>query len=355
VHLPRAFTLYGAIMILVALLGAACTATPGAPTPAGPTPAAPTPAETDDGQETAQPTEPQQTGTVRIGRGSLSIAYVPSEMAFERLTEMGYDLEITEFISTSTQVQAAAEGLSDISTITAAANVPALDAGLDFTFFLSRNLNEFVLVARSDLTTCESLDGLRVAVHSQTDITGLLTSNWLEENCPDANPDVQIVEGSENRLAGLLQDQLDASPLDIQDTQLLLAERPDDFHVLANWVTEFPLLGGVYAAPPDWLAENEEFVKDFIRVHLDVWDEIYANPDLLVEEAVARLPQADPEILEAVAMEYLEFEVLPPDGDLSEELVNQTLSFFAEAGGFENVGGFDEHANRSYLDEVLSE
>ena len=340
-HLPRTFTVFSAVAILLA----ACTAAPAETEPAA----------TDDGQETSAPTDAPRTGSARIGRGSLSIAYVPSEMAFERLMEMGYELEITEFSSTSTQVQAAAEDAFDISTITAAANVPALDAGLDFEFFMSRNLNEFVLVARSDLTTCESLDGQRLAVHSPTDITGLLTANWLEENCPDAEPDVQIVEGSENRLAGLLQDQLDASPLDIQDTQLLLAERPDDFHVLANWVTEFPLLGGVYAAPPQWLADNEEFVKDFIRVHLEVWDEIYANPDLLVQEAIERLPQADPEILEAVAMEYLEFEVFPPDGDLSEELVDQTLSFFAEAGGFENVGGFADHANRSYLEDVLSE
>lgn len=302
----------------------------------------------------AESTEPERSGSARIGIGGWSIAYVPTAIVIDRMNELGYEIEAIETSGTSAQMQAATQGELDITSVSAAATITAIDAGLDSKFFLTRNLNEFVFVAKSDFESCESLDGQRVAIHAQTDITGLLTLNWFEKNCPDANPNVQIVEGSENRLAGLLQDQLDASPVDIGDSIQLERERPGEFTVLANFVDEFPVLQGVYAASPSWMAENEQLVQDFIRLHIEVWEEYYADPASILPKAEELLPEIDPEVLALLAEEYAEQEIFPADGDLQEEETQYTIDFFAEAGEFANVGGYDDVADRSFLDAVLN-
>lgn len=336
-------------LLAAGLLAAACTGgttpTTGTPTGEAPTGAAPTDGAATDGTKS---------GTARLGRGGDSVAFVPTMMAIERLNDMGYDFQVTQFESTSTEIQAATEGAIDIASASAAAQMAAIDAGLENQFFLTRYINEFVLVAKAEFATCESLDGQRVAIHAQTDITGLLTLSYFEQTCPDAEPNIQIVEGSENRLAGLLQDQLDASPLDLQNTQQLMQERPGEFVVVANFVDDFPLIAGVYSAPPEWLAANEEMAKDFISVHLDIWEEIFADPQILIDESIERLPEVDPELLEPIVLEYLDKDIFDADGGLEEEIVQQTVDFFSEAAGFENVGSADDVTDRSYLDEVLA-
>lgn len=320
------------------LIGGVLLAACAAPGPAG--------SPTGDGEKS---------GSARLGRGTMSVAFVPTMMAIERMNDMGYEIEVIEFGSTSTEIQAATEGEIDIASASAAATMTAIDAGLTNKFFLARYINEFVLVAKKDFDSCESLDGQRVAIHAQTDITGLLTLNWFEQNCPDAEPNIQIIDGSENRLAALLQDQLDASPLDLQGWQQLEAERPGEFHILANFVEDFPVVAGVYSAPPEFLSENEELVKDFIRTHLQVWDEIYEDPSSLVEESEARLPEVEPELIPGIVEQYLDLGILPREGDLEEEPVQFTIDFFSEAAGFENVGDFKDVVDRTYLDEVLAE
>lgn len=343
---------FAGALLAVGLAAVACTGGTAAPTATGvaPTGAAPTGAA-----PTGATSDGPKSGTARLGRGGDSIAFVPTEMAIERLNEMGYDIQVTQFESTSTEIQAATEGAIDIASASAAAQMAAIDAGMPNQFFLTRYINEFVLVAKAEFATCESLDGQRVAIHAQTDITGLLTLSYFEQTCPDAEPNIQIVEGSENRLAGLLQDQLDASPLDLQNTQQLMQERTGEFVVVANFVEDFPLIAGVYSAPPEWLAANAELVKDFIAVHLDIWEEIYADPQILIDQSIERLPEVDPALIPPIVEEYLDKEIFPPDGDLQEERVQQTVDFFSEAGGFENVGSADDVTDRSYLEEVLAE
>ncbi len=297
----------------------------------------------------------EKSGSAKFGRGTLSVAFIPTEMTIERMNDMGYDIEVTEFSSTSTEIQAATEGAIDIASASAAATMTAIDAGLTNKFFLTRYINEFVLVAKEEFATCESLDGQRVAIHAQTDITGLLTLNWFEQTCPDAEPNIQIIDGSENRLAALLQDQLDASPLDLQGWQQLEAERPGEFSIIANFVEDFPVVAGVYSAPPEFLSANEELIKDFIRTHLQVWDEIYDDPDILVQESEERLPEVAPELIPGIVDQYLELGILPREGDLGEDEVQFTIDFFSEAAGFQNVGDFADVVDRSFLDEVLAE
>ncbi len=321
------------LIALASILGLLVTACTGASSPA---PAASTPTGS-----AAAPTDAAgtpKTGSLNFALSGPSLIYVPTLVTLTRLGELGYTVDIIETGSNSVMMQAAVDGLVHMVSPTVAAQMAAIDAGWEAKWILQRSFNEFVLVAKTEFATCDSLAGQVLAIHAETDTTGLLAKDWITENCTaGTTPELQLVPGSENRLVGLLQNQLAASPLELQDWQNLEAERPGEFHIIANWVEEKPLVAGVYAVDPEWLADNEEMAKDFIRIHLEVWEELAGDEALLLETAKEYLPEADPEILAGVVHDYLELGIYPVGGGLDLTKVQTSLDFFSGVGEFTNV------------------
>ena len=131
-------------LVILMLILAACSGQSGS---GSEEPAASTPAGESAAPGESAAEEPERSGSARIGIGGWSIAYVPTAIVIDRMNELGYDIEAIETSGTSAQMQAATQGELDITSVSAAATMTAIDAGLDSTFFLTRNLNEFVLVA----------------------------------------------------------------------------------------------------------------------------------------------------------------------------------------------------------------
>jgi ABC-type nitrate/sulfonate/bicarbonate transport system substrate-binding protein len=347
VHLKLLVSTVVALLVL-----AACTGE--APSPAE---TAADPGETaGDGPTTEATAEPtMKSGSARLGSGGdVSMAQLPTLMAVERLNEMGYEIEWIEFEGSDSELAAVAAGELDMTAAGMAQQLAAMDAGLDHRFFLGRYVNEFIFVASNDIQSCEDLAGQPVGLHSRTGTSGTLTQIWVSENC-GVEPDYIIIEGSENQLIALLQGQIAAASIDLQNAEALLHEAPDDFHVLASHARDLPVYGGTYSAPPEFLAENEGMILDFIRVHLDVWDEIYENPDILLERAQQELPQVDAEILPALVDSYLEFEIFPRDGGLDQENTELSMEIFGQNEPYQNISEYSDVADRSYLDRVLEE
>lgn len=302
--------------------------------------------------------EPVKSGSARLGSGGdVSMAQLPTLIAIERLNEMGYEIEWVEFEAPDNELAALAQGDLQMSAAGAAQQLAAMDAGLDTKFFLTRYLNEFTFVAANAITSCEDLDGQPVALHSRTGTSGTLTQIWVEKNCAGTQPEYVIVEGSENQLIALLEGQIVAASIDMQSTLQLLDEAPDDFHILASHTEDLPVLGGSYSAGPAWMAENEELIMDFIRVHLDVWEEINADPDILLAKAQEELTEVNPDLLPVLVERYLEFGIFPTDGGITAEQVDLSMEVFggAREGGWSTIASYDDVADRSYLDAALAE
>jgi ABC-type nitrate/sulfonate/bicarbonate transport system substrate-binding protein len=297
-------------------------------------------------------TEPK-TGSATFGFSSWSVGYLPTAIAVERLEAMGYSIDVVELGGNSNQIQAAVQGDVDISAIAQIMN--AMDEGAARRFFMGANTNEFIMVAKAEFTDCASLDGQRVAIHSESSFVGQLALQWFERDCPEADPEILIIEGSENRLAALLQDQIEASPIDLQDWVLLNNERPGEFVVTENFVDSFPVLRAAFSADPDWMAANEDLVKDWISVHLDVYEEIYADPSILVEKARELLPEIDEALLPEIVQIFIDYGVWTADGDLSPASVQESIDFFNVGSEFATIATAADVSDRTYLDMVLAE
>jgi ABC-type nitrate/sulfonate/bicarbonate transport system substrate-binding protein len=296
---------------------------------------------------------PASSAEATFGFSAWSVGYLPTAIAIDRLNEMGHQVTAVELGGNSNQLQAAATGDVDITAL--AQVMDAIDQGLDFRFFLAANSNEFLMVSRAEYPDCASLDGKLVGIQSVSSFVGQLAIQWFAAECPDAKPNLTVIEGSENRLAALLANQLDASPVDLQDWTMLNRERPGEFVISGDFTKTIPILRAAFAASRDFIASNPDLIRDWIRVHLEVYEEIYANPQLLVDKGRELLGEVDPEVLPAVVNAFVEARIWPVDGDLSDDSVQQTIDFFNNDGeAFVNIDSADAVVDRTALDEVLA-
>ena len=289
-----------------------------------------------------------------FGFSGWAVGYLPTAVAIDRLAELGYDIEVAELGGNSNQLQAAATGAVQITAI--AQVMDAIDQGLDSRFFLEANSNEFLLVSKADLPSCETLDGRTVGIQSTGSFVGQLAIQWFAQTCPDAKPNMTVIEGSDNRLAALLAGQLDSSVVDLQDWTLLQRERPDAFTVTADYTQTTPIMRAAFAAPRSFISANPKLIEDWIRVHLDVYRESYETPELLVAKGRELLGEIDQEALPSIVEAFLAAKVWPTDGGLADADVMDTINFFNNDGEpFANIKSAADVVDRALLDKVLAE
>ena len=184
---------------------------------------------------------------------------------------------------------------------------------------------------------------------------GQLALQWLAATCPETNANITVIEGSDNRLAALVAGQLDASVIDLQDWALLQQAMPGAFEVTSDYTKTLPIMRAAFAAPPAFIEANPELIEDWITVHLDVYQEIYENPQLLVEKGLEVLGEIDPEVLPQIVDAFVVAEIWPVDGGLTDASVQATIDFFDNDGEpFETISAPADVVDRTILDAVLS-
>lgn len=298
-------------------------------------------------------------GSAVIGTPTLSVGVVPLVMAVEKMNELGYDVRILTFGTLGTLIQAGVSENVDVIVGSAPAQIIAMDGGYPFRLLMNVIHGEFTLVGKAGLTDCDSLNGLRVGYHSQVSSDGLMVQQWVKEKCTTGVPNQMIVNGSENRLIGLLENQLDAATLGIDGLVEIQKERPGDFTIIEPFWKDPAkrIYITSYAAAPAWVNENREMVKDMIRSQLEAYAEIYADPNVLINKSKEILPELEPEIVELQARAYLDAGHWPENGGMDREVMERTLQLARDGteGGFTTVKTFDDVADRTLLDEVLAE
>jgi ABC-type nitrate/sulfonate/bicarbonate transport system substrate-binding protein len=277
-------------------------------------------------------------GTIRLGLEiPASIVNVPMLIALDRMKAEGYDVETVEFQSPETLALAMQNGEVDLVGTSAGTAFSAIDAGFAGKAFLGMAVSDFLMVATKDLTTCESLDGKNVAVQSREGTTGVLVTRWLAATCPDARPNILIVPGSENRVAGLIAGQLDAAPIDSQNTAQLMALRPGDFTTIESFGESAKLLASVYYAPDSWLADQADTVKALTATYVDVIHEAQADPAEMLARTQALLADTDPALVEKVLDGWLERGVFVPVWGMQPDTIAAALEFYGSARPYASI------------------
>jgi ABC-type nitrate/sulfonate/bicarbonate transport system substrate-binding protein len=278
----------------------------------------------------------------------LSIVNVPMAIAIDRLKQKGARIEVVEFQSPETMMLALQNGQVDLVGTSAGTAFSAIDAGFDGKAILGMAMSDFHMVAKTGLSTCESLHGKNVAVQSREGTTGVLLQRWLASACPSARPNIMIVPGSENRVAGLLAGQLDASPIDSQNTASLMAQRPGQFHTIDSFA-QSGVLASVYVASSAWLRAQPQTVRQVAEAYTQVINEAKTNKAEFLARTKALVPTMKPELVDYVVTSWVEKGILVPVSAVSPARIEDAIKFYGSARPYRRIKGYDDVATAEFV------
>jgi ABC-type nitrate/sulfonate/bicarbonate transport system substrate-binding protein len=272
--------------------------------------------------------------------------------AVERANEKyGYEGEWVELTGSEVAVAGIASGEFHFGAGVAATVMAAQqeqDAQVTFIADFMRML--WTMTGKSDIEGCDDLDGVRFGLHSPGGVSTAIFNAWLAENCEGVEPEILYIEGSPNRLQGLLADQLDATMLEIDDT-LELDE--DQFHIIVNFSEDLPEIeANTVFANNTFLEEHPEVVENLLAEASALAAEVMEDPQVLADAIREYKPELA-DSADAIAEAYVDAELFVEDGAMSEEDLTATIELYEVAGAIEDGLTFDQIADRQYLEAAL--
>jgi len=300
-------------------------------TPAPTQTAAPTEAPSDG---SPAPSEMPGTKEFKIAFTSPGLSTSPFLAAIDALEDQGYKIDITILDASELLAEGVASGEFAFASGANNGILAAVSKGANLKAITARVANEWTLYARNDITQCSDLGGKRVAIHSQGAVSTAMVRNYIAENCPGTEPEYVVIEGSPNRVAALLADQIDASPVELGDSIQIDAQAGDRFSLLTSFAEDLPNLQttSVYVNG-NFARENPATVVAVIRAILDQHAAIDGDPAYLRSIAEEFVPDAiDAGTIDAATKRYVDLKMFPVDGGITPEKMQYTAEFFGPDG-----------------------
>lgn len=277
---------------------------------------------------------------------------VPAILALESLQEQGMTTEVIEFDSPDILTQALLNGQVQIAVMGPATLFAADLAGADLQMLAKNNQNDYLIISSPDVEQCSDLHGRTVAYHSTGSSTTSHLMAWLKETCPEAAPNFIVLSGSANRVAALLNGQINGTLVRLEDWMAITRGADDRARVLAMLVeSQRELLTGAVVASASRVDADRALLEAFLAELRLQFQAIYADPIAYSARAAEHLPEMDIDSIEAVYSYFAETEMFPIGEELTVESVEATLRFYEEAERIP-VGGLavDQVANFTFAD-----
>lgn len=280
----------------------------------------------------------QQAGEIRLGREiPASIVDVGMMMALDDLKAKGYTVEVIEFQGPEPMMLALQNGEVDVIGTSVGTAYSAIEAGVELRTFLGMAKSDFQLAAKKGLATCADLDGKNLAIHSREGTAGVLVARWLQAECPTARPNIMIVPGSENRIAGLLAGQIDAAPVDSGNTVRLLDMKPDEFSTIDSFSKGSTVMSSAYVAKREWLDANGAAAKDLAAALVAEIQAAKTDRAAFVERAKEALDEVEPALVEKMVDNYFANGFLSPVWGVGEEASKISIDFYSSARPYQKI------------------
>lgn len=255
-------------------------------------------------------------------------AYLPILMALDTLKQEGYNVKPeVDFKNTqlsfqalqNNQVQFSSSGVTDPAT--------AIDKGLKIKVIDARANNAWSLVTTNSITTCDQLNGKKMGLFSTTGISTAYVKIYLQTTCPKAQPNNVIIPDSVLRRQALEAGQIDASPLEGGDVVRILADKPGQFRVLADFSQTLPGIGrDLVETNATLLADHPTVVQAFVKAHLEAIRAIYKDPSSIGQLDAKYLKLGDSAA--AIGKQYIDTKVWCANGGLAGNDVQKELDVF---------------------------
>jgi ABC-type nitrate/sulfonate/bicarbonate transport system substrate-binding protein len=344
---------------MAALLVAACS---GGASPSPSTASVPPTSPPSSTEPSAEPTPTELPGTKEftIGFTSAGLSSAPFLAAIDALNKNGYTIDIQILDQSELVTEGVSSGDFAFGSGANNSSMAAVEKGANLKVVTARVNNEWTLYARTDITDCAGLGGKRLAIHSQGAVSTAMVKNYVETTCSGTEPNYVVIEGSNNRVAAMLADQIDASPLELSDSITIEAQAADKYHLISSFAEDLPDLQttSIYVNG-DFAEENPGSVLALVKAVLTVHRQIESDgADYLKSLAEEFVGDAiNPDTIDEAAAKYVELGMFPTDGGLTEENLAFTAEFFGPdgTGSTESLLEVDQFADLSFLQMALDE
>lgn len=299
------------------------------------------------------------TKSFTIGFTSVGMSSAPFLAAIDSLNKQGYDIKTPELAESELVTEGVAKGRFAFGSGANNEVMTADSKGANLKVVVDRVSNEWTIYARKDITSCAGLNGKRLAIHSEGAVSTAMVKNYIETKCPGTKPNYVVISGSPNRLAALLADRIDASPLELTDAVTLEAKASDRYSLLTSFSQDLPQLHptSVYVNG-DFAKKNPETVKAVVKALLEQDRKISGNPDYLKQIATQFVPKAiDASTIDAAAKKYVDLKMFDVNGGLNPQDLDYTTKFFGPSGAkaVEKDVPTSQWSDLSYLTQVVNE
>lgn len=220
-------------------------------------------------------------GSIRVALGDIeSVETLALFIALERVREEGVDVETIELADEDLANQAVVGGQADVGLGAPYALIQGSAAPLRIFCQLSA-ARFFPVVDKAAYPDWQSLDGETFTVHSRGSTTEALAT-IVEDAEGIEFGKISYVPGAEVRATALLRGNVQATVLDIPNSNYVMDQEPDRFQVLET--PDIDASDEVLFANSDWLAANEDTVQVLLEQVLTVWREIESDAQYVVDE-----------------------------------------------------------------------
>jgi ABC-type nitrate/sulfonate/bicarbonate transport system substrate-binding protein len=345
-----------------AFLVGACTGggASSAPSVAASAPAATSSAAVASVVPSVAPTEQPGTKTFSVGFTSPGLSTAPYLAALDAMRAAGYTIDTPIIESSELLTQGVAGGQFAFGSGANNSVLAAIEAGANLKVITSRVANEWTLYARTaTIKTCADLAGKKLAIHSEGAVSTAMVKNYVQTKCPGTEPSYVVVPGSPNRLAALLADQIDASPLELGDSITIDTKAADRFSLLASLASDLPDLQttSIYVNG-DFAKANPGTVQALVKAVITEYRRVGGDAALLQADAEKYTKDAiDETTVTAAATKYVQLNMFPANGGITKDNLDYTAKFFGPSGTASVKTDFtlDQWADLSYQDAVLAE
>jgi NitT/TauT family transport system substrate-binding protein len=279
---------------------------------------------------------------------------IPTLLAVDRLSGMGYSVETTFFAQPELAVEAMSRGDAEIGNGAARTYLKAIQKGAPIRVIGEQAGNNWSVLAVKAITKCADLDGKRLAIHSEGAVSTAMLRAYLQKQCPQAKPNFAVIPGSENRAAALLAGQIDATPAELADAVQVLSKRGNDFHVIANFAKDVPeLKATLLYVNSNFATANPQAVQDYMEAVIGVHRDVNKNPKML-EEAAPKFLTIEKEMLPLITKAHMDANAFDPNGGLTAQAMTFSINFFTEAKDLDPGLTLAASTDLSYLEKAVA-
>lgn len=277
------------------------------------------------------------------------VTTVPLMAAVDATREAGFEVETVELAEPELAVEGLANGDYAISAEATSPALIAIERGASIKIIADVVGNQWAVYGNQDITACNDLVGQPFGIFSEGAVATAMARSWVAEACTEGEPEYLVIGGSEVRAQALLGGEIAATALEIGD-RVTLADSGAELNLIVDFGQELPDLHPqtVYANT-GFLENNADAAQTFVDALVAEHEAINTDPQHLVSLVEEYLPGSADDLLPEIATAYVEAGLFDAAA-LTEETVQGTVDFFAEAGVIESGMTAEQAADLSFIE-----